>query len=59
MAEIAEGIQTATPTDPSRIRAPVSKFSEVLDTVNEYFDVPESTADIPTGRTCYHLLGPC
>jgi hypothetical protein len=54
MAEIAKGVQTATvqPASSSKIRGPISKFSEVLDTVNLSSGGPENTANISTGWAC-------
>jgi hypothetical protein len=63
MAEIAEAVQNATPHQPidsRQIRGPISKFSEVLDTVRvSSTDALESTADFPTECACYRLLEPC
>jgi len=62
MAEIAEAVQRATPHQPvgsPRIGGPISKFSEVLDTVRvSSTDGPEGVADFPTECACYRLLGP-
>ena len=63
MAEIAEAVQQASPHQPMGSpmkRGPISKFSNVLDTVRvSSADARKSTADYPTECACYRVLGPC